>query len=62
MLLKGLRANQIRGVRGFADTELRLPTQPLDARNRRVSIVVRTRAVESLDAALRESKVGVAGK
>jgi chemotaxis protein MotB len=55
MLPGGLRANQVRGVRGFADTDLRLPTAPLDARNRRVSIVVRTRAVESLDAALRET-------
>jgi chemotaxis protein MotB len=36
----GLRRGQINAVRGFADTQLRTPEQPLDARNRRISIVV----------------------
>ena len=36
----GLHAKQITGVRGYADTRLRYPDQPLDARNRRISIVV----------------------
>ena len=36
----GLRAGQINAVRGYADTRLRTPDAPLDARNRRISIVV----------------------
>ena len=36
----GLRAGQIDAVRGYADTRLRTPDTPLDARNRRISIVV----------------------
>jgi len=36
----GLRVGQINAVRGFADTQLRTPKEPLDARNRRISIVV----------------------
>lgn len=37
----GLRPEQVREVRGYADTELRVPGDPFDARNRRVSILVR---------------------
>ena len=37
----GLRARQVQGVRGYADTRLRMPEAPLNSRNRRVSIVVR---------------------
>lgn len=40
----GLRAEQVREVRGYADTELRDKRDPLDARNRRVSILVRNAA------------------
>jgi chemotaxis protein MotB len=36
----GLHVGQINGVRGYADTRLRTPKEPLDARNRRISIVV----------------------
>ena len=36
----GLRGGQINGVRGYANTRLRTPKTPLDARNRRISIVV----------------------
>ena len=36
----GLRDGQINAVRGYADTRLRTRDEPLDARNRRVSIVV----------------------
>jgi|WetSurMetagenome_2_1015567.scaffolds.fasta_scaffold212091_2 chemotaxis protein MotB len=36
----GLGATQVRGVRGYADMHLRTPDDPLNARNRRVSIVV----------------------
>ncbi|MDE3156424.1 MAG: OmpA family protein, partial [Acidobacteriota bacterium] len=37
----GVRADQIREVRGYGDTHLRVPADPLDPRNRRVSILVR---------------------
>ncbi len=36
----GLAPGQVQGVRGFADTRLRLTNDPFDARNRRVSIIV----------------------
>jgi chemotaxis protein MotB len=37
----GMRHDQIEAVRGFADTKLRRQDAPLDAGNRRISIVVR---------------------
>jgi chemotaxis protein MotB len=37
----GLRPNQVGQVRGFADQQLRLPGNPQDASNRRISIIVR---------------------
>jgi len=37
----GLGQQQLREVRGYADRQLRNSTDPLDARNRRVSILVR---------------------
>lgn len=42
MLGRGLVDGQIDNVRGFADTRPRMPDDPSDPRNRRVSIVVRT--------------------
>lgn len=36
----GLRPDQVRQVRGFADEQLRTPAQPEDSRNRRISIIV----------------------
>jgi chemotaxis protein MotB len=53
MLARGLRTGQLRAVRGFADTDLRFTENPLDPRNRRVSIVVRTRDARELDNRLR---------
>jgi chemotaxis protein MotB len=38
----GLRPGQVNAVRGYADTRLRTPKTPLDARNRRISIVVQS--------------------
>jgi chemotaxis protein MotB len=38
----GLRPAQIRAVTGFADTALKIADDPMDARNRRVSILVRS--------------------
>jgi len=52
MQREGLAAGQLRTVRGFADTQLHLSTDPLDPRNRRVSIVVRSQAAASLERAL----------
>ena len=37
----GLRQSQVREVRGYANTQLRTPETPFDARNRRVSILVK---------------------
>jgi len=37
----GLRPNQVGQVRGFADQQLRVPDQPQDPSNRRISIIVR---------------------
>ncbi len=56
----GLNENQVRGVRGFADTQLRLADEPLDPRNRRVSIVVRSHAATALDAAVQASQQAAA--
>ncbi|MEO5820906.1 MAG: flagellar motor protein MotB [Vicinamibacteraceae bacterium] len=36
----GLHVGQVRGVRGYADRQLRVSDEPLDARNRRVSVIV----------------------
>jgi chemotaxis protein MotB len=37
----GVQSTQLEAVRGFADTKLRVPDRPLDATNRRISILVR---------------------
>jgi chemotaxis protein MotB len=50
----GLNPGQVQGVRGFAATQLRLPDDPMDARNRRVSIVVRSRSRAALEQSLRK--------
>ena len=36
----GLRENQVSQVRGYADQKLRVPTNPLDPSNRRISLIV----------------------
>ncbi|HEY8551599.1 MAG TPA: flagellar motor protein MotB [Vicinamibacterales bacterium] len=36
----GLAPGQVRGVRGYADRQLRIADAPLDPRNRRVSVIV----------------------
>jgi chemotaxis protein MotB len=36
----GLRTNQVSQVRGYADQRLRVPTNPLDPSNRRISLIV----------------------
>jgi chemotaxis protein MotB len=36
----GLRSNQVSQVRGYADQKLKVPTNPLDPSNRRISVIV----------------------
>jgi chemotaxis protein MotB len=40
MEVSGLRQDQIKQVRGFADQQLRKPKEPDDASNRRISVIV----------------------
>jgi chemotaxis protein MotB len=40
---EGLREHQVTGVRGLADRQLRIPSDSLDPRNRRVTILVKQR-------------------
>jgi chemotaxis protein MotB len=41
LVASGLKSGQIEAVRGYADTRLRTPDQPLEPANRRISIIVR---------------------
>lgn len=50
----GLQPRHVKGVRGYADTQLRIQNSPLDPRNRRISIVVRSQAATALDRAIRD--------
>ena len=49
----GLNPGQVQSVRGFAATQLRLPAAPMDSRNRRVSIVVRSQSQTQLEQSIR---------
>jgi chemotaxis protein MotB len=40
MMAEGIRPDQVSQVRGFADQKLRLPDQPEDPSNRRISLIV----------------------
>ena len=40
MLESGLRADQVKQIRGYADQRLRVPEEPEDASNRRISVIV----------------------
>lgn len=53
---RGLRPTQVSAVRGYADRHLHLPDEPLDARNRRVSIVVRSMATRAMEESLRTAE------
>jgi chemotaxis protein MotB len=52
----GVAGAQLRGIRGYADRQLHFPKAPLDPRNRRVSVVVRSEAVGAFEAALTDGK------
>jgi chemotaxis protein MotB len=41
LVTSGVKPAQVEAVRGYADTRLRTPDQPLDPSNRRISIIVR---------------------
>jgi chemotaxis protein MotB len=41
---EGLKPAQVLGVRGHADRELKVAADPLDPKNRRVSVVVKSNA------------------
>ncbi len=43
----GLKPTQVSGVRGLADRELKVPAEPLNSRNRRVSILVTRRGLRT---------------
>jgi chemotaxis protein MotB len=47
----GIGANQISQVRGYADQMLRVPSNPLDPSNRRISVIVQWMDATSLPAA-----------
>jgi chemotaxis protein MotB len=49
---KGVDGAQLRGIRGYADRQLHFPKSPLDPRNRRVSIVVRSDAMAEIENAI----------
>ena len=46
MQSSGLRANQVSQVRGYADQKLRVPEDPLDPSNRRISMIVQYLTVD----------------
>ena len=55
----GLQTGQVRGVRGYADRQLRVTDEPLDAANRRVSVIVEhLYRASSLPAGVRELASG----
>jgi chemotaxis protein MotB len=58
----GLWAGQVKGIRGYADTSLRVADKPLDPRNRRVSVIVQHvwRDSDLPDALKTKTKVGEA--
>jgi chemotaxis protein MotB len=43
----GLRKDQVSQVRGYADQKLRVPADPMDPSNRRISLIVQYRTVEA---------------
>ena len=65
MMREGIRPDQLKGVRGFADTQLHMANDPADPRNRRVSILVRSQVAanaEQIAKALNDKLSAVAPK
>jgi chemotaxis protein MotB len=57
LMQHGVRADQVRQVRGFADQNLRNKTAPTDASNRRVSVIVQYMEPEVLTKTLSAAKM-----
>jgi chemotaxis protein MotB len=47
MQSSGLRKNQVSQVRGYADQKLRVPSNPMDPSNRRISLIVQYLTVDA---------------
>lgn len=64
MQQRGLRPDQISQVRGYADQKLRIPSNPLDPSNRRISLIVQYQDLqENLDdSSLLKKPEGETGK
>jgi chemotaxis protein MotB len=62
MQQSGIRADQVSQVRGFADQRLRNPKDPLEASNRRISIIVQYVSRESADDANEAGEAGEESK
>jgi chemotaxis protein MotB len=58
MQQSGVRADQVSQMRGFADQRLRNPKDPLEASNRRISIIVQYLSRDSTDEAEERGKAG----
>lgn len=52
MQAEGIRPGQVSQVRGFADQRLRLPQQPEDPSNRRISLIVQYQIKDDAEEAL----------
>ena len=52
----GCAPGQVRAVRGYADTRLHMKDAPLDPRNRRVSIVVRSESAAALEESIHSDR------
>jgi chemotaxis protein MotB len=49
---EGIQPGQVSQVRGFADQRLRLPQQPEDPSNRRISLIVQYQVKDDAEEAL----------
>lgn len=58
MQTEGLRPNQISQVRGFANQRLRLPQNPEDPSNRRISVIVQYQVTDGTEATPPQIKNG----
>jgi chemotaxis protein MotB len=63
MMAEGIRPDQVSQVRGFADQKLRLPAQPEDPSNRRISLIVQYVIKDSSEVAPPDAltRLGMAG-
>jgi len=61
MQANGLRTDQISQVRGYADQALRIPTDPLNASNRRITLIVQYSSKEPEDDKVKEEPAGKEG-